>query len=86
MIGAEKEQMNETTIAKIEDYSEKVCQRIYQLVFDEKNDLATDTFHTKLLKNCEEMRHLSLDTLTPAELGTILRYWQMMDSLTVNEK
>ncbi|GEQ49666.1 hypothetical protein [Tetragenococcus koreensis] len=78
--------MNEITIAKIQDYSEMICERICQFIFQEKLDLTIDAFHTKLLKNCEEMKNLTLNRLTSAELETVLRYWQMMDSLTANEK
>lgn len=74
--------MKEIKMEQIRDYEKTIEQRIQSIQAKEKQEVSSNAFYSKLRKNCQEMKQLSLSSLSLDELETVLHYWQMMDSLT----
>lgn len=75
--------MKEIKMEQIRDYEKTIEQRIQSMQVKDGQEQPPNAFYTKLLKNCQEMKQLSLSSLSLNELETVLHYWQMMDSLTL---
>ncbi|EKB5511863.1 hypothetical protein OO382_002655 [Listeria monocytogenes] len=73
--------MNERKVQEIRQLSEKITQQVQVFVEKHQIDPSSDTFSAKLLKNCLEMKKVSLAKLSMEELVIIQHYWEMMGAI-----
>uniref|UniRef100_UPI00403F0615 hypothetical protein n=1 Tax=Candidatus Enterococcus willemsii TaxID=1857215 RepID=UPI00403F0615 len=76
--------MIDTKIQNIQQLSDEVIHTIRAFVAEHDINPLSEGFHAKLLKNCLEMKHISLSTLSNEELETVLNYWKMIHSFSLN--